>query len=166
MLRAVGIRSSLMRSGSTQSHRANYRISMCRVREVGFRELAIAMAAALSSYAMLAASCGTPRSHMILRTYRSIFPQSATSMNLPLVDDCATFGCKRDFQAIVPPARRKQAPPKECRVFGQVPHSESIYQWRNIGSCEGRPSRRRSCALLLMFGGGTYFRSLFGVSRQ
>ena len=78
------------------------------------------------SYATVAAQCRTPRSQRILRKNRISFPQSATSMNSALVEDCATVGCNFVFNAIVPPSRRKLAPPTKQRVLGQVVHSESM----------------------------------------
>jgi hypothetical protein len=46
----------------------------------------------LSSYRIVAASCGTPKSHKILRRYRLIRPPSYVIVNSASVDEPATVG--------------------------------------------------------------------------
>ena len=70
---------------------------------------------------------------MMLRTKRSIFPQSDAPMNSDSVDDMATVGWSFDLYATVPPARRRHIPVIERRVLGQVAHSASTYACRSDG---------------------------------
>jgi hypothetical protein len=74
------------------------------VRVVGFCAFAIAVHAALSSYIIVAACCGIPKSHSILRMKRSILPASHAAMNSASVDDNATVGWSFVLYAMVPPA--------------------------------------------------------------
>ncbi len=124
-------------------------MSICLVCGVGFCALPIAMQASLSSCITVAASCGIPRSQRMLRTYRIIFSVSYAAMNSTSVEDPAIVGWNLHLYAIVPPAKRKQAPPKERRVLGQVAQSESAYACSMLASYSGRASvSSKSCLLL------------------
>ena len=88
----VSTRSRCIKSISTQSHNRKYLISMCLVQGVGFCAFPIALQVSLFSCITIAASCGMPRSHRILHTYRIILPVSYTAMNSASVDDPAMVG--------------------------------------------------------------------------
>ena len=104
ILMDVSIRSKRIRSCSTHLQRAKYLMSMCQVQLVGFCALAIAVHPALSSYATVAGSCGTSRSHRMLRTKKHIQLTSVAAMNSALVDERATVGWNFVLNAIVLPA--------------------------------------------------------------
>eukprot|EP00804_Cyclotella_cryptica_P012390 CCRYP_010828-RA/>CCRYP_010828-RA protein AED:0.23 eAED:0.23 QI:70/1/1/1/0/0/2/0/77 len=76
-----------MRSRSTHLESAKYRMSICHVLDVGFCTLAIAVHASLSSYSIVAACCGMPRSQSILLMNNIILPASVTAINSASVDD-------------------------------------------------------------------------------
>ncbi len=127
ILSFVSTRSRCIRPLSTQSHKRKYLMSICLVRGVGFCALPIAVHASLSSWTTVAASCGMSRSQRMLQTYNIIFPVSCAAMNSASVEEPAIVGSNYHLYAIVPPAKRTQAPPKERRVLEQVAQSESAY---------------------------------------
>ena len=81
---------------ATQSSSAKCLISRCLVRRVGRLALAMAIAAALSSYIGIAESCGMSRSLSIDRKYKESFPASAAAMNSVSVELCEIVGWKRE----------------------------------------------------------------------
>jgi hypothetical protein len=71
-------------------------------------------------------------------------------------------GWSLHLYAIEPPASRNQTPVKEQQVLGHVAQSASTKSWSSRELWMGRPSRRISRALLLIFGGGTVGRDSLG----
>ena len=88
----VSILSNTIRSRSIHSQIEKYLISIWRVRGVGFCAFLIAVHASLSSYKIVAASCGISKSHKMLRTNKIILPVSYAAINSASVDDPATVG--------------------------------------------------------------------------
>ena len=167
VLSFVSTRSRCIKSRSTQSHRRKYLISICLVLVVGFCALPIAVHASLSSCITVAASCGMSRSQRMLRTYNIIFPVSYAAMNSASVEEPAIVGWNLHLYAIVPPAKRKQAPPKEPWVLGQVAQSESAYACSMLASYSGQASvSSKSCLLLWTGRRGPSLNSGCGVIRQ
>merc|ERR1712194_213086 len=143
-----------------------YLMSMWRALGVGFWACAIILHASLSSYAIVAEHCGTPRSHMMLLQYKYILPITAASMYSASVDDIATVGSNPALYPTAPPATIRFPPPIDRRVIGHVAHSASMYPCISVGPWMGRPSSRRSCMLLLILGGGTAGSLMFGCALQ
>ncbi len=99
----VFIPSRWMRSGSTHSHRAKYFILIWWLLAVGFWVLPIAVQPLLSSYVMVAASCGISRYHKMLWRNSDMQPTSHAAMNSTLVEERAKVGWNYFLWAIVPP---------------------------------------------------------------
>ena len=151
---------------SIHSHRAKYLISICRVRLVGFCEFPIAVHPLLSSYAIVAVSCGMSKSHNMLRINRHIRPTSHAAMNSASVDERATVGWNFVLYAMTPPARKIHTPVNERRVLVHVAQSKSAYATAMFGLCSGRFSRTRSFLQLLIGGNGPSLRSCRLLVRQ
>ena len=137
MLTAVWILSKITKSLSTHSVSATYLISMCLVLVVGFCAFAMAVAASLSSYMTVAACCGMPKSHRILRMNSSIFAASHAAINSASVDESATVGCNLILYAIGPPAIFASTPDSDRRIFKHAAQSESTNVCDSNGPCLG-----------------------------
>jgi hypothetical protein len=141
-------------------------MSMCRVRGVGFCDIAIAVRVSLPSYPIVAAHCETPRSHMTLRQYNTIRPTIAASINSASVEDMATVGIKLALYPTAPPASIIVPPPIERRVNGHIAHTASMKRCISNGPWCGRPSSSRSCMLLSICDGGVGGKDRLGSARQ
>ena len=96
-LSVPGICVSLSSPFLIHSCRAKYWMSMCWVRLVGFSELAMNIAALLSTYIDVGPFCVRDMSFSIVRTNFVSFPASIAAINSALVDDVATVGCLFDL---------------------------------------------------------------------
>ena len=84
------------------------------------------MQASLSSYIVVAASCGIFKSHNILRIYNAIMAVSFAAMNSASVEDSATVGCSLHLYPTVPPVN-------DLLDGMLVPRYESEYPWVSSG---------------------------------
>ena len=133
---------------------------------MGFCAFPIAVHPLLSSYAIVAVSCGMSKSHNMLRINRHIRPTSHAAMNLASVNERATVGWNFVLYATTPPDRKMHTPVNDQQVLVQVDQSESAYATATFGLCSGRLSRMRSFRQLLILGGGPSLRSGLALVRQ
>ncbi len=96
-------------------HSAKYLISIFWVQVVGFWALYMAVHPLLSSYTMVAASCGMSRSQRMLRTKKDMRTKLQAAINSALVEEeeWAIVGWNLVLYAMVPPVRWMQMPLKE-----------------------------------------------------
>ena len=135
----------LIGSVATQSRSMKFCISMWRVRRVGICVFAIAIAAVLSSYSVVAESCGIPRLSSIDQRYRVIFPASAATMNSASVEIWDMVGWNLDHYTTGALAKQRHKPDMDLLCFVSPAQWESTYLWEWVGSESGIVTSCVSC---------------------
>ena len=82
---------------------AKYRMSMCRVRSVGFRDATMSIVGLLSSYMGVGSVCSNPSSERTERMYLAVFAAVTAAMNSASVELRAVSDCVFDLYTTAPP---------------------------------------------------------------